>query len=252
MAKQARWIDADDLDLQRIKVFAPYALLFVLGIFANMRALQASNVETIIVFRTGAPLFVSILDWLFLGRELPSGRSICCLLWVIAGTIGYVHADSEFQMHGFRAYAWTLTYLVSIVFSIAFGKRLMTGIEFRAPIWGLVLYSNVVSAPLLVLLALFAGEAGKLDACRASPGAVLSLVISCVVGLGISWSGWNCQEKISATAYTLVGVAFKLLTVLMNSVLGYKHASPTGMLWLSVCIGVSTLYQQAPMRDAKS
>merc|ERR1712060_776661 len=59
----------------------------------------------------------------------------------------------------------------------------------------------------------------------------------------------NCRSKISATAYTLVGVVCKFISVLLNVAIWDKHATGTGLLMLSVCMLSSSLYQQAPMRS---
>jgi len=74
------------------------------------------------------------------------------------------------------------------------------------------------------------------------------LLLSCVAGVGISWAGFKCQQLITATAYTVVGVMNKLLTVLVNALIWDRHASPLGIAALCVCLGGGALYQQAPLR----
>jgi hypothetical protein len=53
---------------------------------------------------------------------------------------------------------------------------------------------------------------------------------------------------VSATAYTLLGVVCKLISVILNVVIWDKHASPRGMLWLLVCLVCSAAYKQASLR----
>jgi len=67
------------------QAFSIYTIAFVLGLYSNMRALEKSNVETIILFRSATPLAVSLCDFLFMGRELPSWRSIGALLAIALG-----------------------------------------------------------------------------------------------------------------------------------------------------------------------
>jgi membrane protein DedA with SNARE-associated domain len=55
------------------------SLLFVAGIYSNMRSLEVANVDTVIVFRSACPLIVALGDWLFLGREAPSPPRISAL-----------------------------------------------------------------------------------------------------------------------------------------------------------------------------
>ena len=71
-AKLLHILAIDKLAWAFMKPYLVYTIFFALGIYANMRSLSSSNVETVIVFRSLSPLIVSVLDWLFLGRE------VCC------------------------------------------------------------------------------------------------------------------------------------------------------------------------------
>merc|ERR1719161_2113267 len=102
----------------------------------------------------------------------------------------------------------------------------------------------------MAMLGLGAGELDRLDDLRLgeSNWGACALAVSCVVGVGISWAGWNCRDKVSATTYTLIGVLCKVLSVILNVLIWDKHASPTGIGCLMVCLVASSVYQQAPMR----
>jgi len=253
LAQGMQWIVAHGFTLQQVKAFTPYALAFVASFYTNMKALQHSNVETVIVFRALSPLCVCFFDWKFLGRELPDKRSSLALLGILFGSLGYVCSDGQIQLTGIQSYGWSTAYLVTIVYSMTEGKQLLSKIRFQSPVWGSVLYTNVLCLPWLLLLALSTGEGSRLAEIRHLhlPG-IWSVSVSCVVGVGISWSGWNCREKTSATTYTLVGVACKLLTVLLNQMIWDQHASVQGVCWLFVCIGMSGFYRQAPMKAKPS
>ena len=58
----------------KVKAYLYYVGMFVATVYLNMRALQYSNVETVIVFRSAVPVVVCLLEWAFLGRLLPSVR----------------------------------------------------------------------------------------------------------------------------------------------------------------------------------
>ena len=73
--------------------------------------------------------------------------------------------------------------------------------------------------------------------------------MSCCVGLCISWAGFWCQSLITATAYSVVGVMNKMLTVFVNVLIWDKHASALGIGSLAICIAGGSLYQQAPLRE---
>ena len=77
------------------------------------------------------------------------------------------------------------------------------------------------------------------------------LVLSCIVGAGISYTGWWCRSLTTATTYTTLGVLCKLGTVLLNLVLWDSHASAPGLAALSVCLFAGSLYTEAPPRLLK-
>jgi len=248
VSRAAGLLEADKIQTSNVLIFIPYAISFVTSIYSNGKVLQYSNVETVIVFRACSPMFVSVLDYLFLGRDLPNLRSSCALLGVVAGAIGYALADSEFQMHGMWAYSWTTFYLGCITFEMTYGKKLISSIKFKSPVWGPTLYTNLMAVPGVFACAYFGGELDKLGQLNYSTRGLMMLALSGAVGTGISWAGWNCRDKISATAFTLVGVTCKFVTVLINISIWDKHASAIGILWLAVCLLASSAYRQAPMK----
>lgn len=84
------------------------------------QVLQYANVETFIVFRSSTPLLVSVLDYLFLNRELPSWRSFACLLALLLGAAGYVATDAGFRI---EAYAWLGVWYSFFLFDAVYIKH---------------------------------------------------------------------------------------------------------------------------------
>ena len=82
----------------------------------------------------------------------------------------------------------------------------------------------------MLAIALFSHEQDKLIALSApgkdlwTPHAISYLVASCVVGLAISFTGWYCRSQVTATCYTVLGVANKMVTVLVNLLIWDEHA----------------------------
>lgn len=246
--RTSKLIEADKFSWDAVATFIPYICSFNLSLYSNGRALAASNIETVIVFRALSPLCVSVLDWLFLGRELPEVRSVLALLGLVVGAFGYVMSDSQFAVLGFSAYKWVCLNLAGIVFEMTYGKRLISGVQFRSPVWGATFYTNALGLLPMFATAVAAGEAGRFSSTVIDLQATCWLCVSCVLGIGISWSGWNCRSMVSATAYTLLGVVCKVFSVILNVLIWDKHASPRGMLCLLLCLVCSAAYRQAPLR----
>jgi GDP-mannose transporter len=79
----------------------PVALAFLGAIFTNIKTLQFANVETFIVFRSSTPIFISVADYLFLGRELPTAKSWLSLVGLLVGALGYVMTDQGYHVNGY-------------------------------------------------------------------------------------------------------------------------------------------------------
>jgi len=240
----------DGFEREKVRPYLAYTGMFVCTIYCNMKALQNSNVETLIVFRACCPIVVSLLDYLFLGRELPSARSFASLLLLVAGATSYVLTDAQWKLSGLRAYGWVGAYFCILSVEMAYGKHIVgPHLGFTSP-WGPTLYSNSLSLLPMAAIGLAASEAETVRTSQLSTGSVALLALSCVVGVAISFTGWYCRSLVTATCYTVLGVANKMVTVLANLLIWDKHASPVGLASLAVCIFAAASYQQAPPREA--
>jgi drug/metabolite transporter (DMT)-like permease len=103
-------IEVDPIQWKFVKPYLLYILFFSTGIYCNMRSLNISNIETVIVFRSLTPMAVAFLDALFLGREWPSHRSWVALSTLVVGAYGYASFDEKFQTQGYHAYIWPTLY----------------------------------------------------------------------------------------------------------------------------------------------
>eukprot|EP00457_Paulinella_chromatophora_P009286 gb/GEZN01009348.1/.p1 GENE.gb/GEZN01009348.1/~~gb/GEZN01009348.1/.p1 ORF type:complete len:355 (-),score=50.97 gb/GEZN01009348.1/:229-1293(-) len=250
--KHLGMIKVDEFEMKKIRPFFWYVLSFTTSIYCNMKALGESNVETVIVFRSCSPVIVAVIEWIFMGRELPSKRSTASLFVIALGSAGYVASDKAFSLNGWKAYGWVLAYLALLCFNMSYGKYLIQDIKMVDPVWGSVLYNNALSIVPTLIIGYIGGEdpvafitGYSWDAFKISV-----VVLSCVIGTAISWTGFNCRKALTATAYTLVGVLNKLLTVLLNVLMFDDHASMLGIGALLLTILGGTFYQQAPMRKS--
>lgn len=226
-----------------------YIVAFVSAIYANMQALKQSNVETVIVFRACSPIAVSVIEYLFLGREAPSSKSSLSLAMVALGAVVYCLSDSQFMLQGLQAYSWVIAYFFLITFEMTYGKKLTSSVKMES-VWGPVLYCNLLAALPMYLLGYANGDYENIGQQLAEipVNGMSILIFSCVAGTLIGYTGWMCRGMISATSYTLVGVVNKFLTILLNVVLWDKHSSPAGIAAVCVCLISGVFYTQPPKR----
>lgn len=240
----------DSLEWPKVKAYSMYIVAFVAAIYANMQALQHSNVETVIVFRACSPIAVTVVEYLLMDRAWPSLRSTLSLVVVATGAVFYCISDSQFMLDGFKAYSWAVTYFFLITFEMTYGKRLTSSVKMDS-VWGPVLYCNLLAALPMFLLGYLAGDyEGVHEKLMEVPAnGMMILVFSCIAGTLIGYTGWLCRGMVSATTYTLVGVVNKFITVLLNVMVWDKHSTPFGVFSVCVCLMAGSLYQQAPRRD---
>ncbi|KAG2482767.1 hypothetical protein HYH03_018307 [Edaphochlamys debaryana] len=236
-------LSAEAVELDKLKKFAWVVIGFLGTIFANIKVLQHANVETFITFRSSTPLVLSLCDYFFLGRALPSLRSWLSLVVLLAGAVGYVMVDGDFHV---EAYYWLLLWYAFFTFDAVYAKHMCDTVHMTN--WARVYYTNGIALlPLLVAIPL-CGEYQALMSVTWSGAVIAPLLLSCAVGVCMSHASYLLREAVSATLFTIVGILCKVITVVINLMIWDNHANPSGIFFLLVCVGAGTVYEQAPKR----
>ncbi|KAF6261593.1 hypothetical protein COO60DRAFT_1459090 [Scenedesmus sp. NREL 46B-D3] len=220
-------LDAEHLQWRLVRPFLLIIVGFLGTVFANIKVLVYSNVETFIAFRSSTPLVLSIFDYLFLGRKLPGGRSIFSILLLVLSCSGYTYYDQGFKL---QAYSWLCVWYVFFLFEACYVKHTCDTVHMSN--WGRVYYTNLLSG--LALLMVFP---------------CLLLFLSCAVGVCMSHAGYLMRSNVSATAGVVVGVVCKLGSVVLNLLIWDQHASPPQLALLVLGLVGGSLFQQAPLRE---
>lgn len=237
------YLKVDALEWGKVKSFWGVSFLFSLCLFTNVKALQYANVETVIVFRSCSPIAVSLADYFFLKRALPNVRSFLSLLVIVVGSVAYVLFDKEFELD---SYVWVFAYFISIVSEMVYVKYIINEIDMST--WGRVYYNNLLSIPPVLVLGYIFNDHEAVLNTEFDAATITAVILSCIVGVGISYAGFNLRALISATSFTVVGVVNKLATTAVNAMIWDKHANIYGIISLFVCIFGGTLYQQSGKR----
>lgn len=246
----------DGFNVQMVKYYSVYCLTFVGGIYANMRAVRITDVETVVVFRCCTPLVVATLGTLLLSEKFPPPRSLLALCGIIVGAVLFVATNSESHLRDATTYKWPAIYTVVISFNMLYGKFVMKKmVALKSPVWGAVLYSNGLALPLVAFLGALPTKTASggwdgpgdltpnaLRALSWSVPSLTSLTVSSILGVAIAYAGFNCRNVLSATSFTLVGVMNKLVSVLLSMVI-YKKASVPGVVSILICILAGTAYK---------
>lgn len=236
-------IVVDQLEWRKLLAFLPVSLAFLAAVFANMKTLQFANVETFVVFRASTPLTISVCDWLFLGRELPSLRSAACLVLLLAGAVAYVLTDAQFEVRG---YVWVAVWYVIFCFDQLYIKHAVDTVKVDSN-WGRVFYTNLWAC-MLAGVSTAATEPVTLSTFKWTWASGGALAVSCALGVAMSYFAFLCRSQVSATHFTVIGNVCKVLTVFINVCIWDKHASNAGLACLSICLVAAFLYKPSPLR----
>jgi len=259
-AGKAGYIDVEGLRAPKIRAMAPINVVFYLAIFTNGQVLKHATVETFIAFRSLTPLLVSLLDTVVRGEPAPSRRTLGCLCAIALGAASYARDDAHFTVRG---YAWGCVYLAIIVTEMVYAKHVTATINLST--WSLVLYQNAIALALWPFASLLSGEfralqalwsgvpvaseAGAIEAPPLTAYTLVPLGCSCLLAIGISFSAWGTRTVISATQFTVLGVACKLATVAINVLAWSHHASYAAQASIILCIVASVAYNQSSKAD---
>uniref|UniRef100_A0A383V2L7 Sugar phosphate transporter domain-containing protein n=1 Tax=Tetradesmus obliquus TaxID=3088 RepID=A0A383V2L7_TETOB len=241
-------LEAEGLQWSLVKPFLLIVLGFLGTLYANIKVLVYSNVETFITFRSSTPLVLCIFDYLFLGRELPGKRSVCSILLLVASCAGYTYYDQGFHI---KAYTWLCVWGAFFLFEACYVKHVCDTVAMSN--WGRVYYTNFLAAmALLLVFPLCSGEHEVLRAAAFDIPQVSVLFMSCAVGVCMSHAGYLMRSNVSATAGVVVGVVCKIGSVLINLLIWDQHASPIQLCFLAMGLMGGSLFQQAPLRTKPS
>lgn len=214
----------------------------------------------VIAARSCLPLLVALLEYWFMGRQFPSPKSCAALCAVLLFAGVYVTTDSSLSLDDTAGLAWLALWFLLLAFQMTYGKLLSDGAELSPH--DRVFWTNALSLPFTLSVSLATGELGGGGVRRGNgivgstggvlftPSASWWLFASCLVGLGISYSGWMLKAAVSATLFTLVGVVNKMATIALSALAFPGTLSPTGGLALTACILAGCLFRDAPMKVA--
>ncbi|CAL5224035.1 g6656 [Coccomyxa viridis] len=246
VAALAGMVDAEPLEWEKSKKFALIVFGFIGTLFSNITALQFVPVDTIICFRASTPILIAIIEFLYLGRELPCARSWASLVGVFGGVAAYTWHDINFTKMG---YVWLGVWYTFTVFEIVYVKKVVDSVKMTT--WSRTYYQNTLAFVPMLAITAFSGEVQVLAALTWKTKGVLLLCASCAGGVGMSYFSFALRAVISATLFSVIGNVCKVLTILTNLVIWDKHSNTMGTLALLGCLGAGSAYQQAPMRPVQ-
>eukprot|EP01059_Diplonema_ambulator_P030176 TRINITY_DN5065_c1_g2_i1.p1 TRINITY_DN5065_c1_g2~~TRINITY_DN5065_c1_g2_i1.p1 ORF type:complete len:347 (+),score=72.61 TRINITY_DN5065_c1_g2_i1:81-1121(+) len=242
------YAEVDALDYKKVKAFMPAVCMFYISVATNLKLLESANVDTYIVVRSCVPLFTLGLEVVYLKSPFPGMKTVACLVLIFLGACGYVATDSEFK---WSAYSYALAYLCAFTVDQVLIKKIVMDTNLTR--WGLVYYNNLLALVLMPAGGFLTGEwfklhnqlqASNISEVLMKPNVLMPVLLSCAFGLSISFFALNARRALTATAFTVLGVICKFVTVFVNTIIWDAHADRFGILCVCVCILGGILFQK--------
>jgi len=214
-------------------------ILFSTSICFNLKALNMTNVGTMVIARSSLPIVVYLLDLVIGNAGKLSSRSAVSLVGVVAFSSLYA-LDAQGVKINRIGLVHVGCWLFILACQMIYGKWLITAVHLHH--WERVFYTNGCGLPLLAVLARqeikYFFRVISRDALSNS-----ILVLTCIAGVGIGYTSWRVRSIVSATTFSLVGVLNKMGTICLAFLLWPNEGSYLSFAALVGCLGAGMLYE---------
>mmetsp|Transcript_7253 Transcript_7253/g.24991 ORF Transcript_7253/g.24991 Transcript_7253/m.24991 type:complete len:307 (-) Transcript_7253:9-929(-) len=245
-------IQVSPFEASKAKSFFWNAMAFMLLLFSNAKALEAANVEAVIVFRTLSLFVTAYGDFRLLKTRILSFHMLGTLCLVLVGSLGYVMSDKGLKVENIF---WVFFYGCANA-----AYPLVTQVAIRRHqhmnSWDRTFYNNLMTLFVFLPGIFLLGEHETIHVLTArgqlTSWSILLLLLSCIWGTAISFLGFLCLEHVTATSFNVMGNANKLLTLVLNSLIWDQHASLQANIFLLTSLVGSAMYGEVRRRECNS
>lgn len=244
LAGQSGLTKVDAFNFQKFISFFPAAGMFFITITAGNAVVQMSNVDTFIVMRSSVPIPTALLESIALKEPYPPPRSWAGLATIMVGACGFAMSNKGLFL---QSISWVVLYMVMMPVDGVLIKHLIGSMGFSP--WGMVYYNNLCAALPGIFFSLVLELNSKekwfeVLAAAAAPAAVFPIFLSCMLGISVSYFQLNVRKAISSTAFTVLGVSNKFLTVVLNHFFMESQREARSILSVILAIIGAVIFQQ--------
>lgn len=241
------------LSLDILKIWLPVVLLFVTMLTSSLFALFYVSVPTLIVIRNLSTLSVAILEYFILGNKIDS-LSIATLLGMIVGAIFYAMHDLTFSIQG---YAWLCVNIIGTsVYQVHIKKVVNMPIMKDHGAIGMSYYNNLISLPILIILACIMGESKASFSFLKSMylpeiKSICVVLLSCLFGFLLSTSAFALNKLISPTSIMVANNVNKFSLIILSELFVQSTLDVTASIGAIFVLFCGWLYSQTKEHFAK-
>lgn len=231
-------------DFMRWCIVVPF---FTGMLLTSMFALSNASMTTVVTFRAISPLVSLCVERLYPNPLRVTPAIISCISLMIVGALIYAHSMEKSDR---AAIGWLL---LNNFFAI--GDRLLQRLMLakdQDPVdiskTGVTLINNGLAMIPLAGVALLTGETKEVRAAIAALDTMswFYVIASCIVGVGISYTGIWAQSLISATSFLVLINANKFFIIFLETfVMKTKHMTAVQITGATIAILAAVAYGEA-------
>lgn len=244
LCQMLKLIESEPYSFREMLYYMPIAAGFLASLYIAFNILAQTSVETFIFIRSSTPLLLSVLDYVFLGRELPSTAALASLLGLLIGTAGFGYLEAEGVL---GAAPWLVVWYIQFIAYEVYAKHIVDTVKMTA--WDRVFVTNMLPVVPFIIMSLFLGEFPTIIQTKYTLQGITNICFACLCAVGISHSAYVVRVSISNTAFNVIGILCKLVTLLATQIIFKKHSGVMASLCLTLSIIAGSSYRQAPLRE---
>ena len=235
------------LTAEAVRAWLPLTLLFVGMLASSLLALQAVSAVTLIVVRNLGTLVVAFFERVVLGAQI-STLAVFSLLGILLGAVMYGLYDLQFSAVG---YAWLAVNVACTAAFQIYVKGLIAGLPKTGPgalgPFGMSYYNNVISLPVLLLVAAATGEGPRLPALLAalSTRGWAAVAASALLGFALSTSAFLVNTLVSATSMMVANNVNKFALIILSELFVEQTLGLLAALGTALVLLFAWLYSQS-------
>eukprot|EP01147_Barroeca_monosierra_P008636 gene8636-10296_t len=226
-------IELEPFSFHTTRRWVPVTVFFGIMLYTGSQTLVYLSIPVVTVFKNLTNLLIAYGDWYFFGQNV-SGGVIFSFLMMVAGSVLTGFTDLEFSLPG---YVWMSLNCVSQAAYVLYARHAKASTKLSE--WGMSFYNNFLCIIIMALSSVFTGElqaAINFPNLR-SPVFLCGVILSGVVGTGLSFTVFWVMSTTSPTTYSMVGSLNKIPITLISIL--FFHMSMTWKTMVSIAIGLS-------------
>lgn len=245
LARISGWWNQDESltwSSSRAVQFAPAAIAQVATIYTGIHSLQYVNVETFITARASTPILISAVEYTWMGRQLPSLRSMLCLLGMLVGSLFYGLHDLGGDPRG---YLWLALWYVVFCFDQTYLKGVLERLGSTSSTTAGVYYTNLLG----LAVVLVGGQVEAVTTLHPSATTLGLLMVSCLLGVVLATTAMESRRLTTPTQFAIMGNVCKLITIASNWIIWEHHCSVESLMGLFLSLLSASQYAPSPRRE---